>query len=474
MTNKNISLNVTELGIEKECSICFEQLLTDVVCCRTCSKWIHINCWRSGECPYCKSSSGWRKLNNVERMIKDQLKFECEGCEVLCKCNKLIVREQLEDHLEVCSPVSTATTSHQSDDPVSSDVELTSTVSHQSDDPEIAVSSDVELTATTSNQSDDPEIAVSSRHERALREAYSNAERALESSRHERSSLIAIRAAMSQYDQRSKLPGDLDFIRSIYGYGQERPGIPSGIPDRMHHERVRNYGHHGRVHYQRNYESSSKLKFNPYTITTIILAILIIPSAILMYHYTLTFEQPDIWYLKCSMDINDDHKNYNESNPLDLCNELTDDDELGTLEIKYPIKVIRDGGLGGIIALCCGFFCCIGCLLSFGNWKEIFENSKPNGFSFWFTCFLFFSFFPLCLSLRNVEGSFVCPKLEDTILFLENDQDNQDEYPDYINTTSDECENLFLHIPEWLIILIKINTGLSGFFMFFTLFKSFP
>ncbi len=126
MTNKNISLNVTDLGIEKECSICFEQLLTDVVCCQECSKWIHKNCWRRTECPFCRNVKGWRKLNNIERTIKNQLKFECEGCEVeldhekmlvhikicskvevLCECNKLITREQLKDHLEVCSQVET-------------------------------------------------------------------------------------------------------------------------------------------------------------------------------------------------------------------------------------------------------------------------------------------------------------------------------------------------------------------------------
>ena len=105
----------------KKCSICFEQLLHDVVCCKECEHWIHISCWRSGKCYLCRSEDGWRKLSRVEIKFQKKLIFECEGCKVklnvlemskhikicpklfkchLCKSDSLFVSDQLYNHLK--------------------------------------------------------------------------------------------------------------------------------------------------------------------------------------------------------------------------------------------------------------------------------------------------------------------------------------------------------------------------------------
>ena len=108
----------------QECSICFEQLLSDVVCCKKCEHWIHIKCWRTGTCPFCRSVKGWRKLSRVENSFRNKLTFKCEGCDVklnvnemsehvktcpevdvLCECEKLIKRKALQIHLKVCKMV---------------------------------------------------------------------------------------------------------------------------------------------------------------------------------------------------------------------------------------------------------------------------------------------------------------------------------------------------------------------------------
>ena len=101
----------------QECSICFEQLLSDVVCCKECEHWIHISCWRTGTCPFCRSVEGWRKLSRIEKFFRNKLTFKCEGCkeklnilemskhvltcqqvDVECDCGKLIKRGALQIH----------------------------------------------------------------------------------------------------------------------------------------------------------------------------------------------------------------------------------------------------------------------------------------------------------------------------------------------------------------------------------------
>ena len=87
---------------------------------------------------------------------------------------------------------------------------------------------------------------------------------------------------------------------------------------------------------------------------------------------------------------------------------------------------------------------------------------------------VFFTLVIFSSSLDSVEGSYVCPRLEDTISYLESDQDNQDEFPDYINITSDECEDLFSYFPGWLIIVFIINMSISVSLTFYTWCKSGP
>ncbi len=381
-----MTLNVNDFGIEKECSICREQLLTDVVCCRICCKWIHYSCWikSARKCPYCKSSEGDRDLSNIERIIRDQLKFKCEGCEielghkemlehikscpkveVQCKCNKFIPREQLKDHLITCSLVSTATISNQSDDPEIVNVGVTPTMVDLPDDPEIDNVTDPQI---------DPEIANNVESEKSF----------------------------SKYKK----------------------------------------------------------------IAVIIIIVMTYISLSSMYYYALTFEEPNIWYLECSAWINDDRENYNESNPLDLCTELTGEDfwgndEDGTLEIKYPIREVEESCLVIIIIIFCMSFCFFCYYQKYGLSDGFLMLYLP----LFFSC----TFFLILLLLREGNGFYVCPKLEDTISYLENDQEKQDEYQDYINITSDECEDLFSHIPGWILIFLIINTSISScFWMFVT------
>ena len=387
MTNKNISLNVNDLGISKECSICFYQLLTDVVCCRECSKWIHKNCWKTAECPYCRDVKGWRRLTNIERTIRDKLKFKCEGCEIeldhlsmlkhiktcpkvkiLCECNKFIVREQLDDHLITCSPVSTAS-------------------SHQSGDPEIVSGVGVNPTIV-------------------------------------------------------ELP-----------YNSENNIDPRIRDDPIGLE-----------------NTSIKFKFNKFlkmygklTICVIIITTFISPYII--YHYMSTFEEPEIWYLECSVDIDKDHKNYNKSNPLDLCNEITggglfSSGSVGSLNTFYPIKVIRDNSLAFLIIVTIIIF---STLVAYR-----FDHTDFLTFS---SIFIFFIILVGNIAILfygiSVEGSKVCPLLEDTFLYLESDKDN--DYPDYTIITSNECEDLFSSIPRWIFISPSITSGLfllSVFFLF--------
>ncbi len=200
-----------------------------------------------------------------------------------------------------------------------------------------------------------------------------------------------------------------------------------------------------------------KLDFGPRIFIFLnILTILTLVFVGLMIHYTITFGEPDIWYLQCSKKIDKDHKNYNESNPLDLCNKFTDD--IGTLKIEYPIRKVKDVNIGCLIVIILHLF--------FAGAIFVRENSKKDllaPISFW----LFLFSILLYRSSLNVEGSYVCPRLEDTFSYLESDQDNQDEYPDYINITFDECEDLFSYIPGWILTFLLVNMIAFGCFTFY-------
>jgi len=89
-----------DLDEYRECKICREQLIDDVVCCVKCPKWIHKQCWerQTGrkKCPWCQNSKHFRVLNPIEQTIRQQIMFNCEGCNVKQSYKKIV------KHRETC------------------------------------------------------------------------------------------------------------------------------------------------------------------------------------------------------------------------------------------------------------------------------------------------------------------------------------------------------------------------------------
>ncbi len=283
-------------------------------------------------------------------------------------------------------------------------------------------------TASTSNQSDDPEIG--------------------------RSSDVAI---MSQYN-------NVEFL--------------SGITNNLFASDSQRTPEQRTSHFQRTPEQRTSHKTNNKSYSksdilgTTILCIMIITTFVspyVIYSYMRTFEEPDIWSLKCSVDIDNDHKNYNKSNPLDLCNEITDDksSKVGSLDPFYPIRDVEDNCLAFIIIVLSISFVLL--VLYFMDHSERTEDYATN--------FIFLVIVVGNISIviygKTVDGSNVCPLLEDTFSYLESDNDN--DFPDYKTITSDECEDLFSSIPGWIFTISPfINLGIfCSFFLFLVLFLFF-
>lgn len=190
---------------------------------------------------------------------------------------------------------------------------------------------------------------------------------------------------------------------------------------------------------------------------TIAICVMIITSFVspyVMYYHLRTFDEPDIWYLKCSIYIDEDHKNYNKSNPLDLCNELTNNGHVGSLNPVYPIRDVRNYCFTFITVVTSVIF-----LLS-----VVYCMGNPEFAGVLTALLIFFVVMVENQDImdygKNNNEYQKCPLLEDTFSYLESDKDN--EFPDFKTITSDECEDLFSSIPRWIFIFPSTNLGILG------------
>ncbi len=190
---------------------------------------------------------------------------------------------------------------------------------------------------------------------------------------------------------------------------------------------------------------------------TIAISVMIITTFVspyVIYYHVLTFDEPDIWYLECSMYIDKNHKNYNKSNPLDLCNELTESGHVGSLNPVYPIKDVRNYCFTFITVVTSVIF-----LLS-----VVYCMGNPESVGVLASLLIFFIVMFGNLIIRdygkNNNEYQKCHLLEDTFSYLESDKDN--EFPDFKTITSDECEDFQSSIPRWIFIFPPINHGILG------------
>ena len=181
----------------------------------------------------------------------------------------------------------------------------------------------------------------------------------------------------------------------------------------------------------------------------------IIMSSILgsfgLFYYSYTFEEPDIFFIECSVKIDEDNKNYNKSNPLNTCHEtVTQTGSEGILEKDYPIKEVKNISrvtmIGSLI-----FFCLIGFCI----------DKKKNSYKSIIYSVVFLVFLATLISyiysVPNTDSDYVCPLIETSKIFVSSDSELADKYSDFIMIDPDGCKDMFNYIPRWIFFLPVVS-----------------
>ncbi len=180
-----------------------------------------------------------------------------------------------------------------------------------------------------------------------------------------------------------------------------------------------------------------------------IVIFIIIVSSILgsfgIFYYSYTFEEPMIFYIECSVKIDEDNKNYNKSNPLNTCHETK-----GILEKIYPIRKVQDISRGTMIGSLI-FFCLIGFCID----KK--KNSLKRIVYLVVFLVLFATLCTYFYSIPNTDSGYVCPLIETSEIFVSSNSESTEKYQDFIMIDWDDCKDMFNYIPRWIFILPLVS-----------------
>ena len=186
-------------------------------------------------------------------------------------------------------------------------------------------------------------------------------------------------------------------------------------------------------------------KYENFVIFIIIVSSILGSSGIFYYSYT--FEEPMIFYIECSEEIDEDNKNYNKSNPLNTChNTITRAGTEGILNQNYPIRVVQDISRGTMIGSLISF-----CFLGYCVDKKKY-SLKTIIYSVVFLVFLV-TLLTYTYSVDNTDSVYVCPLIETTKVFIDSNPELTDKYQDFIRIDPDDCWNMFNYIPRWIFSL---------------------
>ena len=182
-----------------------------------------------------------------------------------------------------------------------------------------------------------------------------------------------------------------------------------------------------------------------------IIVFIIILSSILgsfgIFYYSYTFEEPKLFYIECSVTIDEDKKNYNKSNPLNSCQEtVTQSKNEGILQKKFPIRVVQDISritmIGSLISFSLIGFCND---MKKSSLKTIIYSVVVLVFVATVLSYLY--------SVDNTDSVYVCPLIETSEIFVSSDSEFADKYSDFIRIDQDDCKNMFNYIPRWIFLL---------------------
>ncbi len=179
-----------------------------------------------------------------------------------------------------------------------------------------------------------------------------------------------------------------------------------------------------------------------------------------IFYFVYTFDEQYIYYIECSVPLD----STNKTNPLESCNDSKNIiGNIGTFEDVYPINFSVEFIFYVWIATAAMFpLTCIYII------KHDLGQEATSTYKFYrehidymiylwtfFTFLLTLLMFMWVVSYTNKD--YVCPKIEHTESYLSSDYTLLEKFPNFINITSSECEDMFDHIPRWTFLLPFIN-----------------